>query len=341
MLRARRALRLLAGLALVAATSACSVQYRHEVESPGTKPAWKKGMGGWMRYDGYDQGDTGIAGDLQVAVSECRKDGSPVTIRLVGVIHIADAAYYKKIQKLLDATDLVLYEGVRFGSAPEGSVDDSTEIMWTGISGLMGLKAQVAEIDYHRKNWRQVDMMTDVPGEAPARQPMPPEAVAQANEALARLADLRDQLSGLVDLRRMQDAFKHNYAKALAQDASDPEAGFRQIAELVGQLRQAVAELSERTGGKLLQNVEQALERLEGAMRRMAETLITGRNEYLVKALAKDLAAAEKAGKPKTIAIFYGAGHMPDFLKRLDALGYQRGKLNFHTAWAMNTRGFN
>ncbi len=53
---------------------------------------------------------------LQVAARTLvspKEDGPRVT--LLGVSHLGDATYYEKIQKKLDAADLVLFEGVGFG----------------------------------------------------------------------------------------------------------------------------------------------------------------------------------------------------------------------------------
>lgn len=49
------------------------------------------------------------------------KDGKGPTIYLVSAVHVADAAFYKKVQAHLDAMDLVLFEGVKPPGA--GAVD--------------------------------------------------------------------------------------------------------------------------------------------------------------------------------------------------------------------------
>lgn len=54
-------------------------------------------------------------------------------VHLVGVSHVADAAYYGELQKFLDAQDLVLFEGVKpeADGALEASADDSSRIRIT------------------------------------------------------------------------------------------------------------------------------------------------------------------------------------------------------------------
>lgn len=57
---------------------------------------------------------------LQVASRTFARDHAP-TIELVGAIHIADADYYKAVQAILDAHEVVLFEAVRPPGAGDGS----------------------------------------------------------------------------------------------------------------------------------------------------------------------------------------------------------------------------
>lgn len=330
----RRVSRLLVCVALAGCAAACTVRYRRDVEAPGTKASYQKGMAGWLRYDGYED----VAGDLQVALADCRKPGSPVTIRLVGAIHLGDGAYYKKLQQTLNGCDLVLYEGVRLPDQPAGSVDPSTRMVWSAVAGLMGLKAQVEAIDYARPRWRQVDMLTDQAGAARPSGALPPEAADRMKEALGTLARAKRELGLFVDLREMQDAFKHQYAVALGSSDADPEEGLRRLADQVGRLRKAVADLPQDGDGGFFERIEEALARVEENFRRLSTLLITKRNAYVVEALEKELVSMEDSKGPKTIGVFYGAGHMSDFIKRLEKLGYKTGRLKYVTAWAMNSR---
>jgi len=69
-----------------------------------------------------------------------------------------------------------------------------------------------------------------------------------------------------------------------------------------------------------------ALAALEGPK---GSTLISGRNQVAMTVLRKEIAA----GKMK-IAIFYGAGHMPDFQKRLrDDFGMKPVSTRWLAAW--------
>lgn len=61
---------------------------------------------------------------LQVAARTFEREGSP-PVTLVGVAHVGDASFYRELQGVLDAHDLVLYEGVApaWRDVPEGAPD--------------------------------------------------------------------------------------------------------------------------------------------------------------------------------------------------------------------------
>jgi hypothetical protein len=60
-------------------------------------------------------------------------------------------------------------------------------------------------------------------------------------------------------------------------------------------------------------------------------TIIAERNKKALSVLTREL----DAGK-KRVAIFYGAGHLPDFDKRLtDELGFRRGETTWVSAWSL------
>jgi len=62
----------------------------------------------------------------------------------------------------------------------------------------------------------------------------------------------------------------------------------------------------------------------------MYQAIVIDRNQIVM-----DVLAAERAAHPEkqNIAIFYGAGHMVDFVKRFEALGYTPSNQRWMTAW--------
>ena len=61
-------------------------------------------------------------------------------VALVGAVHLADPAYYRRVQRLLDTRDVVLVEGVRGAKAAEvarGGMDDQDKLVH-----VLGLTAE-------------------------------------------------------------------------------------------------------------------------------------------------------------------------------------------------------
>ncbi|MBU6208359.1 MAG: hypothetical protein KGR22_00410 [Planctomycetes bacterium] len=73
---------------------------------------------------------------LETATRTFTRDGAP-SITLVGVAHIGTADYYKGVQAILDAHDLVLYESVYpTGAAAPGGSDGASRVASTRASML-------------------------------------------------------------------------------------------------------------------------------------------------------------------------------------------------------------
>src|SRR5690606_21493071 len=66
-------------------------------------------------YVRFKQGKSQRDAGLQTAVAHFRHPERNVEIVLYGVVHIADADYYARVQRDLDSYDVVLYEGVAPG----------------------------------------------------------------------------------------------------------------------------------------------------------------------------------------------------------------------------------
>jgi hypothetical protein len=87
---------------------------------------------------------------------------------------------------------------------------------------------------------------------------------------------------------------------------------------------------------KLKTIMAEQFESLEGHMAALdgpeGSTIITERNKRCFSVLEKQLAA----GKNKRIAIFYGAGHLPDMERRLTAdYGFERSGESWIAAWRL------
>ncbi len=245
----------------------------------------------------FADGATSADGALQTAWAVYTHPDSDVDIVLYGVVHIADAAYYERVQAHLDSHDIVLFEGV---SPTEGIEPDETMKMigkmQTVMGELLGLQFQKDGIDYTRTNLVHADMtqgelLEAVDGDMSKLFPM---AGLLENGALKQILPMLE--NGLGFLKPMMD--------------SQPE--MRD-----GLKRQMAGQLSGTDMGAM-----------GGAMQ---EVLIEARNEVAMEVLHETL----KTTSSGTVSLFYGAAHMPDFEKRLAAMGYSLSEKHWMSAWSI------
>jgi hypothetical protein len=227
-----------------------------------------------------------------------------VAVDLVGAVHVGDAAYYEDLNKLFQGYDVVLYELV----APEGTripkggrKGPSTHpigVMQDGMSSILELSHQLNCVDYTKKNFVHADMS--------------PEDFNKAMED-------RGESFFQMFLRLM--------GTGIAQNASGT-GGINDAALLM-------ALFSKDRATQLKTIMAQQFESLDGQMAALdgpgGSTIITERNKRCFEVLDQQL----QAGK-KRIAIFYGAGHLPDMERRLTTeYGFKRSGESWLAAWRL------
>ncbi len=318
-------------LIALAALPACDVRYRREVEEPGTPAKYTISAGGYMRYDGYDD----VAGDLEIASTDYAKPGSAVRIRLVGVVHFADADYYRELQRqCLDTADLVLFEGVKF----EGAEPPVISAIYSTLGTLLGVSFQKDGIDYTRANFEHCDV-TVKPGD-PLFQQIDGEQLAQASVFLRPLAGAKALFAAGGDVKRTEDALKHAMVTMMSMQlggASDEEIAKR--AREFGGGRGGAPEGREKPAEKALEALKKAGPLLPefGMSEEMKREILDKRNTYVVDRLKEKLASLDgDVQRPYTIAVFYGAAHMEGIGRDLAALGYGPCETVWLKAWRMN-----
>ena len=307
--------------------TSCRVRYRHQVEAPGTPAKWKYGIGGFARYDGYED----VAGDLEVAVRDYKKPGSQVTVKFVGVIHIGDKLYYKEIQKILDRCDLVLYEGVKVkGTNPFKQAKKPKDMYWP-MAQILGLTTQLHEIDYRRKHFKHCDVT--LPRTAKTLPQL--KQMAKAMQLMGKLLKWKKRLSSILPVKTMEDYLKHTYALTLTKTQN---VDFRQIGKQLEPMIRALELYRKKyPGNPYIEKLYRQLQELKQSFERLGKFILEERNLYVIKKLKKEIERAEKLKKPYTIALFYGAAHMPDLEKRLAKIGYKPVKTTWLKAWRINT----
>jgi hypothetical protein len=225
------------------------------------------------------------------------------TVDLVAAVHIADAAYYRQLNREFQAYDAVLYELVAPEEAKTPKPGDHPSnnpisLLQNGMKDLLDLEYQLKGIDYTCKNMVHADMSPD---------------------EFARSMQSRGE-SPWTMLGRLLA-----YGMAHENRAGDVSGGDLLIAMFAEDRALALKRLL----AQQFQQSDDALAALEGPK---GSTLISGRNQVALGVLRKEIAAGKKK-----IAIFYGGGHMPDFQKRLqDDFAMKPINTRWLTAWDLN-----
>ncbi len=223
-------------------------------------------------------------------------------VDLIGAVHVGDKQYYKKLNDLFAEYDVVLYELV----APEGTrvprggqqSQHPVGRMQEGIKTLLDLSFQLNHIDYTAENFVHADMSPD--------------------EFAQRMKDRGE--SFLQILFRMMGQAASQAGKT--EGPSDSDLFFALFApDRAMRLKRVMASQFEDIEGQM-----KILEGPDGS------TLISERNKKALSVLRREL----KNGH-RNIAIFYGAGHMPDFSTRLQKeFGYDYSGTEWVQAWDMS-----
>ena len=220
-----------------------------------------------------------------VRYTSSHEKNSDLTVDLVAAIHIADKSYYQQINRELKTYDAVLYELVATEESKTPHPNDREShhplsLVQNGMKDLLGLEFQLKGIDYTCNNMIHADMSPDQFA----------QSMQQRGESLTTMF-----------VRMVGYALARQNAANGQQSSQILLAFFDKNRTL--KLKRIVAEEFE--------DGEDSMAALEGPT---GSTLITGRNQVALEVLRKEIAAGKKK-----IAIFYGAAHMPDFQKHLQA----------------------
>ncbi len=252
------------------------------------------------------------AARLQTAVTRYEKDGS--SVELVGAIHIADKAYYERLNERFKNYDALLFEmvggeslGRANGNPPkagDGQEPDQPDAakpaakkpgqsvlhqVYRMTAAVLGLVGQMEHIDYKQPNFVHADL---------------------TQHEFERLqAERGESLLGF----------------AMKQGAAGQEEGARQPdptklldAMLKGKSNLVKLELVHTLGG-----ADDQLAAMTGE-----SVILTDRNARCMEVLERELG---RGGK--NLGVFYGAAHFQDLAKRLEEMGFKRVKQEWLTAW--------
>ncbi len=299
--------------------------------------------------------DQAVAQALETAVVRyVPADGqSGLYVDLVGAVHIADRAYYERLNEAFRSYDVVLYElvapeGTRI---PKGGLDrqDRHPIsqLQGGMKELLDLEHQLSVIDYTRQNFVHADMS--------------PEEFAQSmkdrGESFTQML-LKMTFEGMAQQRQKESQTERSSMVDLVLSLTSKKKASQVQQSLARQWRNVLTgkglEINEDNAGQL-SDLEMMLamfsnNRAARLKRVMAEqmttlgagaasldgpdgsTIVTERNKKAIDVLRRQL----DEGKQR-IAIFYGAAHLPDMEKRLlTEFGLKRSDTEWLTAWDLS-----
>jgi len=232
------------------------------------------------------------------------KDGKlrAVTVDLIGVIHVADKRYYDELNRRLASYDAVLYELVAPEDAnipqPGRGPRSAVGGLQVGMKAMLELEYQLDCIDYKRKNMVHADMS--------------PEEFANT-------------------MKRRNESFLGTFfrimGRSFAEQSKDPFAS--------GDLKILAALFAEDRAYQMKLVLAEQFEDMEDQMSLFdgpeGSTIVTERNKKVLQVLVHEV----KHGKKK-IAVFYGAGHLPDIQRRLvKDFGMKRVRTEWLPAWSL------
>lgn len=242
---------------------------------------------------------------LQTAIVSFRStspETSGVQVDLIGAIHIADKAYYEELNRRFRDYDAVLYELVAREEAnvpqPGQSPGSFVGGMQVGMKSLLELEYQLDGIDYSSKNMVHADMSPE--------------------EFAATMKRRNESFAGM---------FFRMLGRSMAEQAEDPFGS--------GDLQIMAALFAKDRAPRLKLAMARQFANLEGEMSLFdgpgGSTIITERNKKAFEVLSRELERGRKR-----VAVFYGAGHLPDMQRRLEQeFQLQRTGTEWVSAWAL------
>ena len=272
--------------------------------TPAIKPAAM--AAGFLRFV-----DQGIAGGRLETSDVTYRNADGVTVRLVSAVHVGEKSYYDALNKSFIGDDAVLYELVKPKGAPPPGLGEKVQ-SGSGVGDVqrflkdaLNLDFQLDAVDYSRPNFVHADLDA---------------------ETFRRLQEERGETFEMLLLKQVMKAMSSPPEAAEAAQV-DPEQHLRELIrvftrpDMERQLKLMVA--------KQMTSVELEAAGFGGEN----SVIVAERNKAAMEVLTDTI----QKGKKK-VSLFYGAAHMPDFAKRLEALGFKPVETEWRLAWDLAIR---
>ncbi len=248
--------------------------------------------------------DSGPEGSQLQAAEVTYRNAEGVSVRLVSAVHIGEESYYQSIAKRFENDEVVLYEMVKPRGMPAPQKgqhsDHAVSQLQRFLKDKLNLAYQLDAIDYTRPNFVHADLD------------------AETFEQLQ--SDRHESMASLM-LQSMASALTNPPAGTSGDGATD----------LLTMLAQPDPERQMKLVlAQQFDNVEAAAMGLDGPN---GSVILSERNKAVISVLNDTIASGKKQ-----IAIFYGAAHMPDLARRIEALGFKPVSTTWYMAWDVTIR---
>lgn len=235
---------------------------------------------------------------LQVGLAHYR-DGQGRRLHLVGAIHVADRSYFEDLQRRFDDYDIVLYELV-------GDPDDGERPAGTGLNLVSLLQGGMKDALGLAFQLDEIDYERS--------------NFVHADMTATEFSD---------SMKNRDESWAGTFMQMWAASVATQDPAVQQ-----GQLLRVLLATDRQLALKRVMAesmIDQAgvLEVLAGEE---GSTLITERNRKALSVLEESL-----AGGAGNIALFYGAGHLPDFHRRLtEQYDFELEAVEWLDAWDLD-----
>ena len=251
---------------------------------------------------------------METAIATYEGEGGE-KVELISAVHIADGAYYARLEQLFATYDSLLYELIK----SEGEEPPEPGRRKLGSSGFnlialfqramrdgLELDYQIEAIDYSAKNFVHADL--------------------DAETFLALSKERGQTLTKLMLQSMLQEFVKMFKGEGTAQ--IDPLLEVKMLGALFSSKR---AKRLKYLFAQQLQNIDELMAGFEKGLGGEESVILIARNKQAIKVLRERLAAGEKH-----IGVFYGGAHLPDLEERVfKEIGLRRTGVRWESAWVI------
>jgi hypothetical protein len=244
-------------------------------------------------------------GTLQVALNSY-VDPAGHRVDLISAIHVAEPQFYEALNEKFSAYDRVLYEMITDGEPHAHLAAGGVPATHERLMRELGLQSQLRGIDYDRHNFVHADLTWR-------------EMAMLEHQEDADRSAVGGVITGL--------------ARGLTKTSEQRQMELAVTGDLLASLKVAPAERSRLWRRAIARGMVVDTQARFGSGHISADdsVLIGARNQKALSVLDSELAA-----RSKTVAMLYGAGHMPDMEHQLVARrGFRRTAVEWITVWAV------